>query len=152
MLPADRCGRSLARTGGVPTALSSTTAVKPTFKMPNTTDPLIYQLTVTGPGGTDVSSVQINPQPDVLTTTRVEYRTGSGEWRVEGTSQVTTGNTITVHIGNSLAGTKLGTSTPDALGAWSVRLVGPPPDGTRTVSIESSRGGILLGVPINVRN
>ncbi len=141
-----------AQTGGVPVTLSSTTAVKPTFKMPNTTDPLIFQLTVTGPGGSDVATVQINPKADVLTTTRVEYRTGTGEWRVEGTAQVVTGNTITVHIGNTLNGTTLGTASPDALGAWSLRLVGPPPDGTRTVSIESSRGGVLLGVPINVRN
>ena len=141
-----------AQTGGVPVTLSSTTAVKPTFKMPNTTDPLIFQLTVTGPGGSDVATVQINPKADVLTTTRVEFRTGTGEWRVEGTAQVVTGNTITIHIGNTLAGTRLGTASPDALGAWSLRLVGPPPDGTRTVSIESSRGGVLLGVPINVRN
>jgi hypothetical protein len=141
-----------SQTGGPAVTLSSTTVAKPTFKMPNTTDPLIFQLTVTGPGGSDVSTVQINPKADVLTTTRVEFRTGTGEWRVEGTSQVTTGNTITVHIGNTLSGTKLGIASPDALGAWSVRLVGPPPDGTRTVSIESSRGGVLLGVPINVRN
>ena len=141
-----------AQTGGVPVTLSSTTAVKPTFKMPNTTDPLIFQLTVTGPGGSDVATVQINPKADVLTTTRVEFRTGTGEWRVEGTAQVVTGNTITIHIGNTLTGTRLGTASPDALGAWSLRLVGPPPDGTRTVSIESSRGGVLLGVPINVRN
>ena len=140
------------QTGGTPVTLSSTTVAKPTFKMPNTTDSLIFQLTVTGPGGSDVSTVQINPKADVLTTTRVEYRTGTGEWRVEGTAQVITGNTITVHIGNSLAGTKLGIASPDALGAWSIRLVGPPPDGTRTVSIESSRGGVLLGVPVNVRN
>jgi hypothetical protein len=141
-----------SQTGGAPVTLSSTTAVKPTFKMPSTTAPLIFQLTVTGPGGTDVASVQINPKADVLTTTRVEYRTGTGEWRVEGTVQVVTGNTVTVHIGNTLNGTKLGTAVPDALGTWSVRLIGPPPDGTRTVSIESTRGGILLGVPINVRN
>ena len=95
-----------AQTGGVPVTLSSTTAVKPTFKMPNTTDPLIFQLTVTGPGGSDVATVQINPKADVLTTTRVEFRTGTGEWRVEGTAQVVTGNTITIHIGNTLAGTR----------------------------------------------
>jgi len=143
---------SWSQVGGAAVTLSSSTAVKPTFKMPNTLNPLTFQLTVTGPGGTDVATVQINPKADVLTTTRVEYRTGTGEWRVEGTSQVNTGNTITVHIGNSLAGTRLGTAAPDALGAWSVRLIGPPPDGTRTVSVESSRGGVLLGVPINVRN
>ncbi len=143
---------SWSQTGGTPVTLSSTTAVKPTFKMPNTTSSLIFQLTVTGPGGTDVSSVQINPQADVLTTTRVELRTDKSEWRVEGTSTVTVGNTITVHIGNTLGGPVLGTAVPDALGVWSVRLVGPTADATRTVSIESSRGGVLLGVPINVRN
>jgi K319L-like, PKD domain len=141
-----------SQTGGTPVTLSSTTAVKPTFKMPNTTNPLNFQLTVSGPGGTDVATVQINPQADVLTTTRVEFRTGTGEWRVEGTAQVTASNTITVHIGNTLSGQVLGTASPDALGVWSVRLIGPPPDGTRTVSIESSRGGVLLGVAINVRN
>ena len=49
------------QTGGVTANLSSTTAVKPTFTMPNTPDPLIFQLTVTGPGGTDVATVQISP-------------------------------------------------------------------------------------------
>ena len=142
-----------SQTGGTAVTLSSTTAVKPTFKMPNTTNPLIFQLTVTGPGGTDVSSVQINPQADVLTTTRVELRTDKNEWRVEGTAQVTTGNTITVHIGSTLSGPVLGIASPDALGVWSVRLSGGPnADATRTVSIESSRGGVLLAVPINVRN
>jgi hypothetical protein len=140
------------QTGGVAATLSSTTVAKPTFKMPNTTDPLIFQVTVTGPGGTDVSTVQISPKADVLTTTRVEYRTGTGEWRVEGTAQVLNSNTITVHIGNSLTGTKLGIASPDALGAWSVRLAGPAPDASRTVSIESTRGGVLLAVPVNVRN
>ena len=59
------------QTGGVAATLSSTTAVKPTFTMPNTTDPVIFQLTVTGPGGTDVATVQISPIPDVLDTTQV---------------------------------------------------------------------------------
>ena len=54
------------QTGGVTANLSSTTAVKPTFTMPNTADPLIFQLTVTGPGGTDVATVQISPVADVL--------------------------------------------------------------------------------------
>ncbi len=141
-----------SQTGGTPVTLSSTTAVKPTFKMPNTTNPLVFQLTVTGPGGTDVSTVQISPTADVLTTTQVEFRTDKAEWRVAGTTQVTSGNTITVHIGNSLSGPVLGTASPDALGVWSIRLTGPVPDATRTISIESSRGGLLLAVPINVRN
>jgi hypothetical protein len=140
------------QTGGVAATLSSSTAVKPTFTMPNTADPLIFQLTVTGPGGTDVANVQINPQPDVLTTSQIEFRTSKAEWRIVGTASVTNGNTITVWLGNSLSGTKLGTATVDALGAWSLRLAnGPQPPASRTVSIGSTRGGVLLAQAVVVR-
>jgi hypothetical protein len=47
------------QTGGVTATLSSTTAVKPTFTMPNTADPVIFQLTVTRsrrPAGPSASS------------------------------------------------------------------------------------------------
>ena len=141
------------QTGGVAATLSSTTVAKPTFTMPNTADPVIFQLTVTGPGGTDVATVQINPQPDVLTTSQIEFRTSKTEWRIVGTATVTTGNVITVHLGNTLTGPVLGTASVDALGAWSLRLAnGPQPPASRTVSIESSRGGVLLAQAVVVRN
>jgi hypothetical protein len=141
------------QTGGVAATLSSTTVAKPTFTMPNTADPLIFQLTVTGPGGTDVASVQINPIPDVLTTSQIEFRTSKAEWRIQGTASVVTGNVITIWLGNTLTGTKLGTASVDALGAWSLRLAnGPQPPASRTISIESSRGGVLLAQAVVVRN
>jgi hypothetical protein len=140
------------QTGGVAATLSSTTVAKPTFTMPNTADPLVFQLTVTGPGGTDVASVQINPIPDVLTTSQIEFRTSKGEWRIVGTASVVTGNVITVWLGNTLSGTKLGTASVDALGAWSLRIAnGPQPPASQTVSIESSRGGVLLAQAVVVR-
>jgi hypothetical protein len=41
----------------------------------------------------------------------------------------------------------------DALGAWSFRIGnGPQPTATRTISIESTRGGVKLAIPIVVRN
>ena len=135
--------------------LSSTTAVKPTFTMPNTADPLIYQLTVTGPGGTDVATVQVSPQADVLDTTRVEFRTSKGEWRVEGTATVTTGNAVKIHLGNDLTGPVINSagSAVDALGVWSFRIPnGPQPTATQTISLESTRGGVRLAIPIVVRN
>ena len=36
--------------------------------------------------------------------------------------------------------------------AWSVRLAGPQPPASRTVSLESTRGGVLLAIPVVVRN
>jgi hypothetical protein len=141
------------QTGGVAATLSSTTVAKPTFVMPNTADPVIFQLTVTGPGGTDVANVQISPQPDVLTTSQIEFRTSKSEWRIVGTASVVTGNVITVRLGNTLTGPVLGTASVDALGAWSLRLAnGPQPPASRTVSISSSRGGVLLAQAVVVRN
>jgi hypothetical protein len=133
--------------------MSSTTAVKPTFTMPNTSAPLIFQLTVTGPGGSDVATVQISPIADVLTTTQVEFRTDKSEWRVEGTATVTTSNTVKIHLGNDLTGPLLGQASVDALGAWSLRLrSGPQPPASGTIRLESTRGGVLLAVPVVVRN
>jgi hypothetical protein len=144
------------QTGGVTASLSSTTAVKPTFSMPNTADPLIFQLTVTGPGGSDVATVQISPIVDVLgPPSQAEFRQSKGEWRIQGTATIVTGNKVIVHIGDDLTGPILGPSggsSVDALGGWSLRLVGPPPSGTQTISLESTRGGVLLAFPVVVRN
>ena len=144
-----------AQTGGTPATLSSTSAVKPTFKMPNTTDPLVFQLTVTGPGGSDVSTVQVSPQADVLAPpTQVEFRTSKGEWRIQGTAAVTTNNKVIVHLGDDLTGPILGSAAGvdvDALGGWSLRIIGPAPTASRTISIESTRGGVRLAIPVVVR-
>jgi len=141
------------QTGGVTANLSSTTAIKPSFTMPNTSDPVIFQLTVTGPGGTDVSTVQISPVADQLDTSQVEFRQSKAEWRIVGTATVVTGNTVKVHLGNDLTGPVLGQASVDALGAWSLRLAnGPQPPASRTISLESTRGGVKLAIPIVVRN
>jgi hypothetical protein len=141
------------QTGGVTANLSSTTAIKPTFTMPNTPDPVIFQLTVTGPGGTDVATVQVSPIADVLSTSRVEFRTSKGEWRVEGAATVVTANVVKIHLGNTLTGPLLGQASVDALGQWSLRLSnGPQPPASRTISLESTRGGVALGIPVVVRN
>jgi hypothetical protein len=143
------------QTGGVPVTLAGRTTGRPTFTMPVTNDPLLFQLSVTGPGGTDVAVAQISPRPDVLTVDSAEFRTSKGEWRITGTSSVTTTNTVTVWIGARPGfGTKVGTpATVDALGVWSVRIAGGPAPGTvRTVSLTSSRGGSLTAAPMTVRN
>jgi hypothetical protein len=66
---------------------------------------------------------------------------------------VTTGNVVKVHLGNDLTGTLLGQASVDALGGWSLRLAsGPQPPASRTISLESTRGGVLLAIPVVVRN
>jgi hypothetical protein len=89
----------------------------------------------------------------VLATSRVEFRTDKAEWRVEGTATVATANVVKIHLGSDLTGPLLGQASVDALGEWSLRLSnGPQPPASRTISIESTRGGVRLAVPVVVRN
>ena len=93
---------------------------------------------------------------DVLDTSQVEFRQSKAEWRIVGTATVTTGNTVKIHLGNDLTGPIINGPTGsavDALGAWSLRIPnGPQPTATRTISLESTRGGVRLAIPIVVRN
>lgn len=146
---------SWKQTGGVAVTLTGATTSKPKFTMPQTNDALLFQVTVTGPGGSDVSTVQVSPKPDVLTVTQAEFRQGKRDWRITGSASVLETNTVTVWIGSTTGApkVKLGTATVDALGVWSLRVAaGPLPDATRTISIESTRGGKLIAIPVVVRN
>ena len=97
--------------------------------------------------------MQISPVADVLDTSQVEFRQSKAEWRIVGTATVVTGNTVKVHLGDDLTGPVLGQASVDALGAWSLRLAnGPQPPASRTISLESTRGGVKLAIPIVVRN
>ena len=92
---------------------------------------------------------------DVLTVTTAEYRTSKGQWRVEGTaSRVGPNNIITIYLGTGFTGRVLGTAQVDSLGAWKFRPADNSVAGPgliRTISIKSTRGGQLIGVPLLVR-
>lgn len=144
---------SWSQKGGVPVTLAGAGTSTPTFTMPKTDDPVIFQVNVTGPGGTDTASVQVNPVPDVLNVDQAEFRRGKNEWRVTGTATVPDANTVTVWIGQTPGKTQLGQAVVDALGGWSVRLKSAyVPDSSGTISVESSRGGRQYAVPLVVRN
>ncbi|SOC43267.1 PKD domain-containing protein [Ureibacillus acetophenoni] len=133
--------------------LNNVNSATASFTFPNQNATLIFQLTVTGPGGTSTDTVQISSIADVITVTRVQFRTGDSEWRIAGTSNVN-GATITIYIGNTLNGTVLAQVVTDALGEWEYRVEPSTvqPDATRAISIQSSSGGVLVNVPINIRN
>lgn len=126
-----------------------------TFTFPPQTVSLSFQLTVHGPGGTSSAITQVTTVPANLTVTRAEFRTRDAEWRIRGRSDVIgTGSNISIFIGNSLNGALLSQVPIDTLGEWEYRVEGSgvQPDETRAVSIQSSSGGTLINVPLNVRN
>jgi hypothetical protein len=78
---------------------------------------------------------------DTLNTVRAQFRT-RGDWRVTGTATIPgPENTITLHIGPTLAGPVLGMVAVDATGGWDFVLKGSSirPDSTNTLSV-SRRG------------
>lgn len=92
--------------------------------------------------------------PDILAVIQAQFRT-RGDWRVRGTSSIPgPGNTITIHNGPDLTSPILGTIAVDAAGGWDFTLKGSSikPDPTSTVSIESTKGGQLLAIPLTITN
>jgi hypothetical protein len=124
----------------------------PSFTFPTQTAPVTLTLTVTGPGGTATDTVDIRGADDQLATSKVRFVRSKGQYEVVGTATQTANNTITIHQGSTLAGAVIGKATVDALGAWTFKGSGPAPGTPATISIESSRGGQRLAIPVDVRN
>lgn len=144
-----------AQISGVPVQLTNPNTSTATFRFPAQPATLTFHLTVQGPGGISSDTVQVSSVPETLTVTRAEYRTGDAEWRISGTSNVLqVGASISIYIGSSLNGTHLAQVPVDTLGEWEYRVEGSSqlPDQTRAISIQSSSGGTLQNIPLNIRN
>ena len=92
---------------------------------------------------------------DVITITLAQFRIQKRDWRIRGTDTIPgPGNTITIHNGPTLASPILGTIAVDTLGAWDFRLSGLSisPNPTNTVSVESTKGGQRLAIPLQITN
>ena len=104
-----------------------------------------FRLDVTGAGGpasatTPPIAITAAPTSDALVLTRCEYRTGTRQFRVEGTV-----NNLPNAVKVTFAGLDLGHATPDVTGAWAVRKtlleseVGTLPTPGATVHVKSRR-------------
>ena len=138
-------GKTVSKLTGEKTA-------SPTFTFPKQPHPVTFELTVTGPDGTTATDrVEISTVPDNLESTRAEYRSDDGSWRVEGRSDVS-GPGVLITITVDSTGKRLGTATVDNSGNWRFRYANTGvaiSDGTLT--IKSSSGGELTGVPVEIR-
>ncbi|KQL35852.1 hypothetical protein [Psychrobacillus sp. FJAT-21963] len=140
---------------GFPVQLTNANTSTATFTFPAQSTTLSFRLTVSGPGGTSSDDIQITSFPENLTVTRAEFRTGEAEWRITGTSNVIGPEVIiSIYIGNVSGGRLLSQVSVDTLGEWEYRVEGSTvqPDETRAISIQSSSGGTLNNIPLNIRN
>jgi hypothetical protein len=91
---------------------------------------------------------------DSITIVRAQFRT-RGDWRITGTNSIFgPGNMVTIHLGPTLAGPVLGTIAVDNLGNWDfvLKSVSIRPDSSNTISLESTKGGQRLAVPLQITN
>lgn len=129
--------------------LSGANTARASFTMPATTTPLVFRVTVTGPGGSASDDVSVTAQTDQLGITRSEYRADQAQWRIDGTATILDNNIITVFLGNGTSGAQIGSAQVDPVdGTFDVRVKGSPvlPAGNTVVTVQSSRGGLTTAV------
>lgn len=138
---------------GFPVQLINANTQSATFTFPTQPVTLSFQLTVRGPGGTSTDVINVASVSENLTVTRAEFRTGNAEWRITGTSNVLRPVNISIFIGSVVGGPLLSEVPVDALLEWEFRIEesAMQPNETRAISIQSSLGGTLLNVPLNIR-
>lgn len=150
----DATSFSWQQISGPPVQIINGNTAAATFTAPNEFASLSFELTVSGPGGSSTDVTHVTTLSGNLTITRAEYRIGDSEWRISGTSDVAgPGVTITIFNGNNLGGTILAEVEVDALGEWLYRVEQSDvqPDGTRSISVQSSSGGTLINIPVTLR-
>jgi hypothetical protein len=88
---------------------------------------------------------------EALAVTVAQFRTGKGELRVDGTSTLVNGNSISVFRGNAATGTPIGTAPVDPLtGAFTLRTT-TALAGVTQITIRSAFGKVQT-VALTVRN
>ena len=88
---------------------------------------------------------------DALEIDRARFRSGRRRWTVEGKSSGGP-NLISVHVGPTLDGPVIGVAVAEDNGDWELSVRSDfAPDATKTISIQSSAGEMLLGFPIEIK-
>lgn len=134
--------------------LTGANTSRASFTMPAGTTALVFQVAVTGPGGTATDQVTIKAQVDVLTVTRSEFVASQAQWRIDGTASILDNNVVTVFLGNGTTGKVIGSAQVSPIdGTFDVRVRGSSvsPTGFSTVTVQTSRGGLLTNVPFTLK-
>jgi hypothetical protein len=93
-----------------------------------------------------------DPAAEVLTIVEAQFRTDRSEWRVEGTSNLVNGNTITIFVGATTGGTQLGIAVVDPVdGTFDFRQRNSPVGQNNTITIQSSFGN-TQSLAVEIRN
>ncbi|WP_144549828.1 PKD domain-containing protein [Bacillus sp. X1(2014)] len=131
------------QTAGPKATLNTADPIKLKFTYPKENKPVTIQLTVKGVDGTlATKEVTINTKSEAIAITGAEYR--SGEWRIDGTSDVKgPGVTVTIYLGDPSGNKIIAKATVDTLGAWRYR-------GTGAVTTVPRTGNVTATSPTSI--
>lgn len=130
------------QTSGPAVTLSDTAAAKPTFTFPDAFTTLTFQVLATNLGGSNISTVTISAVADRLSALTAQYRTGTQQWTVTGTSSIKAADNIITVRNNSANGQVVGTAAVDpATGTWTLTVRGSSVAPVGSAVVTSSRGG-----------
>ncbi|MGY1722972.1 fibronectin type III domain-containing protein [Blastococcus sp. SYSU DS0533] len=144
--------------GTLGTPVTATVGTVTTGTIPGLSNGTTYRLDVValagesrGPAATFADGHPGTVVPnDVLTVGRAQFRDDRNEYRISGTAQDTTANTVTVRLSTGELVAQNVAVTAD--GAWSVSTRnGPQATAAATLTVTSSSGGSLTGVPMERR-
>jgi hypothetical protein len=124
----------------------------PLFKAPAANGPLTFNLVVNSPNGSSSQAqVTVTPSHDTVAITKGQYTVSNKQWRIDGSSSVLAGETVTAHLGG-LDGPVLGSTIIEADGTFSIRTTttGIAGKAGQTVSLESQLGGTAAGFTIKL--
>jgi hypothetical protein len=131
-------------------SLTNANTARPSFTMPKATVPLVFQVTVTGPGGSATDTVSITDTLDTIdpASLRVEYDQSKAQWRIDGTVSILSNNTVSAFLGTSANGPFIGQQTVDpTLGTFDIRVRPSSVQPTAsTVFIQTSRGATAIAL------
>jgi hypothetical protein len=150
----DATSFSWQQISGPPVQILNSNTANATFTAPKQLASLSVELTVSGPGGSSSDVTQVTTLSDNLTITQAEYRIGDSEWRISGTTDVPgPGVAITIFNGDNLDAPILAQVEAEAFGEWLYRVEPSEvqPDGTRSISVQSSSGGSLINILVTIR-
>lgn len=140
-----------SQVSGAAVTLTNANTNRASFTMPSTSTPLVFKVTVTGPGGSATDQVSVTAHLDTISVTRAEYRADQAQWRIDGTASILDNNIISVYSGTNASGTLIGSAQADPLdGTFDVRIrdSAVPPNSSGVVFVQSSRGGSTVALVV----
>jgi hypothetical protein len=120
----------------------------------NGSDTFTYTIADDQGARSNVATVSVTIQPEVIAPTLDQFTRSKSDWRVRGTSNATASNTITAYLVHGTTRTLIGSAAVDPLGAYDLRSAKGStvvPVSGDTITLESTKGTVVTDIVITIK-